>query len=89
MAPSPWPRRRKPRHARPRQLRFTRPCPWCVHGTLDAAATGTGQLLIVQPPAHWQPVLLAVCLLLVHGALRPCPHTAADPATPHEQISDR
>lgn len=92
MAPSPWRRHRIPRHARLRAPRLPRPCPWCVNDALSNTVATAGQLLVAQQPAHWQPVLLTACLLLLNSAARPCPHldtvTATQPAL-HGRSADR
>lgn len=93
--PSPRRRRGKPRHARPRTPRLPRlprPCVCRLHDTFSTTTAGASQLLITQPSAHWQPVLGTWGLLLLHGALRTCPHTTPRPAatqTQHAQAAGR
>jgi hypothetical protein len=52
MGPSPWRRRRKPRHARPRSVRI-RPCGLCLGECLEIALGPVGQLLFLPPHGHW------------------------------------
>lgn len=52
MGPSPWRRRRKPRHARPRSVR-RRACGLCLSECLEIALGPAGQLLFLQPHGHW------------------------------------
>ncbi|MEV0641646.1 hypothetical protein AB0I77_43345 [Streptomyces sp. NPDC050619] len=52
MDPSPWRRRGKPRHARPRSSRV-RVCEPCLSSCLELALTQAGHLLALQPHGHW------------------------------------
>lgn len=83
MSPSPWRRRRKPRHARPRPPRRYRWCPLCVIDALEAAVGPAGQLLLSHQTEHWITAGSA-CLVLLRMAGQRCPHApdAHDRPTP-------
>ncbi|MFF7385095.1 hypothetical protein [Streptomyces griseoluteus] len=74
MTPSPWRRRRKPRHARPRPARWGRRCPLCVVDALEAAVGPTGQLFLAHQSEHWL-AAAGACLVLLRVAGQRCPHT--------------
>lgn len=65
MAPSPWRRRHKPRHARPRSPRLTSPCLTCLTELLDFVTSPSGQLLLLQPTGHWQTTAGSLSLLVL------------------------
>ncbi|MFC8094611.1 hypothetical protein [Streptomyces sp. NPDC057301] len=52
MDPSPWRRRGKPRHARPRAPRV-RVCEPCLSNCLELALGHAGHLWFLQPHGHW------------------------------------
>ncbi|MFD4544244.1 hypothetical protein [Streptomyces bauhiniae] len=79
MTPSPWRRRRKPRHARPRPARWGRRCPLCVVDALEAAVGPAGQLFLTHQSEHWL-AAAGACLVLLRMAGQRCPHAAGNPA---------
>ncbi|MGW2638406.1 hypothetical protein [Streptomyces sp. NPDC001348] len=74
MAPSPWRRRRKPRHARPRTARLACPCLPCLADWVELALGPVGHLLGPQQPGHWLNTAGTVALLGLRTALRHSGH---------------
>jgi hypothetical protein len=74
MAPSPWRRRHKPRHARPRSPRLTSPCLTCLTDILDFVIGPAGHLLLLQPTGHWLNTAGNVSLLILRLVGHHCSH---------------
>jgi hypothetical protein len=76
MAPSPWRRRCKPRHARPRTTRLAHLCLPCVTDWVELALGPAGHLLGLQQPGHWLNTAGTVVLLGLRVAQQHSDHTA-------------